>query len=96
MRHGAGYQYRFAFRDLVVEDVRVFVLGLADDVDGDVFAEGFGIAGLEEWLVAQFGCIEADRVRAAVQAACIDFLRNPCVQIAVPQYVPDQPERGGH
>ena len=44
VRHGARDHHRLAFRDSVLQDPRVFVLGLPDDVDRDVFAKGFRVA----------------------------------------------------
>lgn len=44
MRYRTGYHHRLTFWDLVIQNVRVFVLGLADDIDRDVSTEGFCIA----------------------------------------------------
>ena len=83
MRGGAGDYHRFAVREAVVEDVGVVVLGLPDDVDGDVFAEGFGVAGLEEGSVAEFRCGEADGLGGTGYAARIGLIGGSGEEVTV-------------
>ena len=59
------------------------MLGLADDVDGDVFAEGFGVAGLEEGSGAEFRGVEAGGFGGTGCAAGVDFVRGSGEEVAV-------------
>lgn len=77
----------------VVEDTRVAVFGRTGDVDGDVFAEGFGVEGLEERLVHEFWGVEGGVVRVALWGcgggAGVDFRCGGREEGRVAQGVPE-------
>ena len=92
MRYRAWYHDHFIHGNPIVQDLGIFVVRLADDVDGDVHAKGFREAGLEKRLVAEFYHVKAKGVGGFIRATGVDFGRGPREEGVITKYVRDQPE----
>ena len=69
----AWYHDHFIRGNPIIQDLGIFILRLADDVDRDVQAKGFREAGLEKGLVAELCHVKAKGVCGFIRAAGVDF-----------------------
>ena len=77
MCHSTWYGDHLVRGDLIIQDLGIFILRLADDVDGDVQAKSFREARLKKGLVAELCHVEARGVGALSRAAGVDFGCDP-------------------
>ena len=75
--HSACYCDHFVRGDPIIQDLGIFNPRLADDIDGDIQAKSFRVAGLKKGLVAKLCHVKAKGVADFSRAAGVDFGYSP-------------------
>ena len=70
--HSACYCDHFVPGDPIIQDLGIFTPRLADDIDGDVQAKSFRVAGLKKGLIAELCHVKAQGAAGSSRAAGVD------------------------